>query len=84
MEHNSWKPWDNVHTLELVTDFHRRHPGAARHIRAAVFDSIPFQTLSFVVPGHHSLERGVDVRGHPALSPISTFPYIPPYQRLPP
>jgi hypothetical protein len=82
MEHNSWEPWDNVHTLELVTDFYRRHPRATHHIRAAVFDSIPFQTSSFVVLGHHSLEGEVDVRGHPAPSPISILPYIPPYQRL--
>jgi hypothetical protein len=83
MKHNSWEPWDNVHALELVTDFHQRHPGATCHIRAVVFDSIPFQTSPFVVPRRHSLEGGVDVRGHPAPSPISTFPYIPPYQRLP-
>jgi hypothetical protein len=36
------------------------------------------------VPGCHSLEEGgVDVRGYPVSSPISTLPYIPPYQRLP-
>ena len=32
VEHNSWEPWDNVHALELVLDFYRRHPGAAQHI----------------------------------------------------
>jgi hypothetical protein len=42
MEHNSWEPWDNVHAPELVMDFHRRHPRATCHIRAVVFDSIPF------------------------------------------
>jgi Chromo (CHRromatin Organisation MOdifier) domain len=84
MKHNSLEPWDNVHALELITNFHWRHPGATRHIGAAVFDSIPFQTSPFVVLGRHSLEGGVDVRGHPAPSLISTFPYIPPYQRLPP
>ena len=30
IEHNSWEPWDNVHAPNLVTDFHRKHPGAAR------------------------------------------------------
>jgi hypothetical protein len=64
MEHNSWKPWDNVHASELITDFHQRHSGATCHIRAVVFDSIPFQTPPFVAPGCHSLEGGVDVRGH--------------------
>jgi hypothetical protein len=83
MEHNSWEPWDNVHAPELVTNFYQRHPGAACHVRAAVFDSIPFQALPFEVPGHHSLEGGVDVRGHLVLSPISTLPYILSYQRLP-
>jgi hypothetical protein len=37
VEHNSWEPWDNVHTLELITDFYWRHPGAAHHIRAVIF-----------------------------------------------
>jgi hypothetical protein len=32
VEHNLWKPWDNVHALELVTDFYWRHPRAACHI----------------------------------------------------
>jgi Integrase zinc binding domain/RNase H-like domain found in reverse transcriptase/Chromo (CHRromatin Organisation MOdifier) domain len=66
MEHNSWKPWDNVHTLELITDFHQRHPGAARHIRAAVFDSISFQTSPFVVPGGYFIEGGGRCQGTPS------------------
>ena len=28
IEHNSWEPWDNVHTLEWVTEFHQKNPGA--------------------------------------------------------
>jgi hypothetical protein len=58
IEHNSWEPWDNVHAPGLVTDFYRRHPGAARHIRAVVFDSIPFRPVSDVVPGRHPLKGG--------------------------
>jgi len=42
VEHNSWEPWDNVHALELMVDFYWRHPGAARHIHAVDFSSIPF------------------------------------------
>ena len=29
IEHNSWEPWDNVHTLKQVMEFHRKNPGAA-------------------------------------------------------
>jgi len=54
VEHNSWEPWDNVHAPELVVDFYRRHPGAARHIRMVDFCSIPFRS----VPGCHCLEGG--------------------------
>jgi len=54
VEHNSWEPWNNVHALELVADFYRRHPGAARHIRMVDFCSIPFRS----VLGRHCLERG--------------------------
>jgi hypothetical protein len=60
LEHNSWEPWDFVHSPDLlVTDFHRKHPGAARHIRAIRFNSMPFRLR---VPGRHPVE---DVRGHP-------------------
>jgi len=68
VEHNSWEPWDNVHVLELVADFYRRHPGAARHIRMVDFCSIPFHSVS----GHHCLEGGVDVRGCSALRDVSS------------
>ena len=54
VEHNSWESWDNVHALELVADFYQRHPGAAHHIRAVDFHSIPFHSVS----GHHCLEGG--------------------------
>ena len=94
IEHNSWEPADNVHALECVVEFHRNHPGAPRHIRSADFGSIPFRTLS-VVPRCHSLERGVDVRGHnfrpsspenpraqtPNVLRRSETPYVPPHHR---
>jgi len=81
VEHNSWKPWDNVHALELVADFYWRHPGTARHIHVVDFHSIPFHS----VLGHHCLEGGVDVRGHSASSNVSSDNapsplYIPPHR----
>ena len=69
-EHNSWEPWDNVHAPDLVADFHRKHPGAARRIRTADFDSIKFKSiLSNTAPGCCFSEGGVDVRGHLPHSP---------------
>ena len=68
VEHNSWEPWDNVHAPELVADFYRRHPGAACHIHAVDFRSIPFRSVS----GRHCLEGGMDVRGHSVSSDISS------------
>ena len=81
VEHNSWEPWDNVHVPELVADFYRRHPGAARHIHMVNFHSIPFCS----VLGRHCLEGGVDVRGRSASSDVSSdislSPlYIPPHR----
>jgi len=58
VEHNSWEPWDNVHAPELVVDFYRRHPGAACHIYAVDFRSIPFHSVS----------------GHPLLAPGGVSP----------
>jgi len=80
VEHNSWEPWDNVHALELVADFYRRHPGAAHHICMVNFHSISFCSVS----GHHCLEEGVDVRRRSTSSNISSdispSPlYIPPH-----
>ena len=95
IEHNSWELADNIHALERIMDFHQRHPGAPQHIRFVDFDTIPFQTLSSVVPGCHSLEGGVDVRGRSfrsssqteylrpttldTFSPCNT-PYVPPHR----
>ena len=97
VEHNSWEPWDNLHAPDLVSEFHRKHPGAPRHIRLTDFNAIDFQSLPLsIVPGCHSLEEGMDVRGHPRVptSPTeyprlkipNTFhlndtPYIPPHRR---
>ena len=65
IEHNSWEPWDNIHAPDLISEFHRKHPGAPQLIRLIDFNAITFQSiLSSVVPGHHSLEGGMDVRGH--------------------
>jgi hypothetical protein len=93
IEHNSWEPWDNVHAPNLVSDFHRKHPGAARHIRSADFHTIPFRAVPIpTVPRRHSLEGGVDVRGHPVSLPDPAPPiiqtclmpprYIPPHRRF--
>jgi hypothetical protein len=56
-----------VHAPELVAEFYRKHPGAARHIRVAEFDGLPFR--STIVSGRHYLEGGVDVRGHSVSTP---------------
>jgi len=31
-EHNSWESTSKVSALELTAEFHRKHPGAPRHI----------------------------------------------------
>ena len=37
VEHNSWEPQENVHAPDIIVNFYRKHPGAARHIRSAEF-----------------------------------------------
>jgi hypothetical protein len=56
IEHNSWEPWDNIHAPELVAEFYRKHPGAARHIRTTEFLSIPFRPTT--VSRRHCSEGG--------------------------
>ena len=72
IEHNSWEPWDNVHAPQLIADFYRKHPRAVCHICAFDFNSIPFGS----VPRRHSLEGGVDVRGHSVDSDFSVIPSV--------
>src|SRR5277367_3472990 len=73
IEHNSWEAWNDVHAPELILEFYRKHPGAARQIRTLDFHAIPFRSIPPVMSGRHSLERGVDVRGHLMSAPPSAF-----------
>ena len=84
IKHNSWEPWDNVHAPDLVADFYRKNPGAARHIRSVEFQSILFKSVE--VPRCHFLEGGVDVRRHSVSpKPTTDFPlYIPPHHHTQP
>jgi hypothetical protein len=40
--HNQWEVHTHVHAQSKIAQFHRKYPGAVRHINAAIFDSIPF------------------------------------------
>jgi hypothetical protein len=40
--HNQWEAHTQVHAKPKIALFHRKYPGAARHINVAIFDSIPF------------------------------------------
>jgi hypothetical protein len=40
--HNQWEVHSHVHAKPKIALFHCKHPGAARHINAGTFDSIPF------------------------------------------
>ena len=76
IEHNSWEPWDNIHAPDLVSEFHRKHPRAPQLIRLIDFNAIAFRSIpSSVVLGHHSLEGGMDVRGH-LQAPMSLTEYV--------
>ena len=76
IEHNSWEPWDNIYALDLVSEFHRKHPGAPRLIRLTDFNAITFRSIpSSVVLGRHSLEEGMDVTGH-LQAPISPMEFV--------
>jgi len=66
-EHNSWESASEVSTLELTAEFHRKHPGALRHIQHTEFDNI-FHSKS-IAPRRSNSEGGVNVRGHLHLNP---------------
>jgi transposase InsO family protein len=79
VEHNSWEPWDDVHAPELIAEFYRKYPKAVRQIRTIT----PSHSLPHVVPGRHSLEGGVDVRGH-SLPTTNIPPTSLPTTHIPP
>ena len=94
IEHNSWEPANNIHAPEHITEFHQKFSRAPQQIWFAEFDTIPFHNILPVVLGCHSLEGGVDVRGHfywptsqmeyvhlntPDTLYFSNPPYIPPF-----
>jgi hypothetical protein len=39
---NQWEEHVQLHAKQRIAQFHRKHPRAACHINAAIFDSIPF------------------------------------------
>jgi hypothetical protein len=70
VEEASWEPRTNVHAPQLVNKFHQEHPGAPRHIRRAIFQSLHFQAATpkprngrYVETPHH--KEGVNVREQP-------------------
>ena len=67
IENNSWEYWDNLgNAVEVVADFHARHPGAPRHIRATAFGTIPFRPISPALASSRcSSRRGGDCKGNP-------------------
>ena len=98
VEHNSWEAWDDIHAPVLITDFHQKHSGAPQRICFVDFNNMTFCSIpQQVVSSCHSLEGGVDVRGHPhypipimkpdnhgstpALTSIPTH-YIPPHRQV--
>jgi hypothetical protein len=40
--HNQWEEHTQLHAKPKIAQFHRKHPGTARYIDVAIFDSIPF------------------------------------------
>jgi hypothetical protein len=40
--YNKWEVHTQLHAKPKIAQFHRKYPGAARHINAATFDLIPF------------------------------------------
>jgi len=61
-KHNSWESASEFFAPELTAEFHRKHPGALRHIRCTEFDNI-FHSKS-IAPRHSNLEGRVNIREH--------------------
>jgi hypothetical protein len=40
--YNQWEVHTQLHAKPKIVQFHRKHPGAAHHINAAIFNLIPF------------------------------------------
>ena len=46
-EHDSWEYATEVHAPDRIAEFYQKNPTAPRHIRAAVFSTIPFRPIYF-------------------------------------
>jgi hypothetical protein len=47
--YNTWVGHRDVHTLDIIAEFHCLNPGAPRHINAASFDYIAFSQADAAV-----------------------------------
>jgi hypothetical protein len=61
-EEASWEARTHVHAPQLVTRFHREHPGAPRYIRRIYFQTLPFRPRSEMT-GHSQVEATRRERG---------------------
>jgi hypothetical protein len=78
--YNQWEVHTQLHAKLKIVQFHRKYPGAARHINAAIFNLIPFTRVDLETSWRSScimtphFEGGGNVRGHPSISlpPLSS------------
>jgi hypothetical protein len=46
-EHDSWEYATKGHAPDRIAEFYQKNPTVSRHIRAAIFSTIPFRPIYF-------------------------------------
>jgi hypothetical protein len=82
--HNQWEEHMQLHAKLKIAQFHRKNPSTARHINAALFDSISFTRADMATSWRSSrvmmlrLCKGTSVLflTSPIISPLSPCSYV--------
>jgi hypothetical protein len=74
--HNQWEVYTQVHAKPKIAQFHHKYPGAACHINATIFNSIPFTRADLATSWKSLCVMTLHFEEGVMSGDICPFPYI--------